>query len=134
MLPTNTCESAAVCCPQLVVAFGSMLESCSWFDKSKLGQTTSPGSREHNPSGSNCKSWLGSWPFSKATSLKGGNIDEHPLVALITTADSKVSKPDWSGVASKEKDRAAVTAKNNTKAQGSQLLSKLKKLWSLLRN
>ena len=33
---------------------------------------------------------------------------------------------------SKEKERAAVTAKSNTKAQGSQLLSKLKKLWSLV--
>jgi hypothetical protein len=40
----------------------------------------------------------------------------------------KVSMSDWSGVASKEKGRVAVTAKSNTKTQTSQLMNKLKKL------
>jgi hypothetical protein len=41
--------------------------------------------------------------------------------------------PGWPGVASKEKGRMVmVAAKSNTKAKGSQLLSKLKKLWSLV--
>jgi hypothetical protein len=37
--------------------------------------------------------------------------------------------PDWSGVAPVKKEREAMTAKINTKAQGSQVLNKLRRLW-----